>query len=143
MTPTTQQALPPTTARQRRRTMVALLVALFLAGAAISYVGIQYLPPATDTSGLSQAVTRPELLVQVDLPHEEFAIPPGPYREQFQVHCTICHSPRLAFTQPLLPEKKWQEVVQKMVTVYGALPTPEEAREIVHYLTVVHGQTPP
>ena len=77
------------------------------------------------------------------LPYEEFAIPPGPSRERFQVSCTICHSPRLAFTQPRLLEKKWQEVVHKMVAVYGAPLSADEELEIVSYLSAVHGQTAP
>lgn len=142
MTPTTQPPVRSTTAR-RNRMLIALVVALFLTGAVVSYVGIQ--PPAqvANAPGTGQAVTSTDPVVRMDLPHEDFAVPAGPHRERFQVNCTICHSPRLAFTQPPLPEKKWQEVVHKMIAVYGAPPTPEEEREIVRYLSAVHGQPPP
>jgi hypothetical protein len=56
------------------------------------------------------------------------------------VACTLCHSPRLAFTQPGFPEKKWGEVVHKMVAVYGAPISPGEERKIAAYLTAVHGE---
>jgi mono/diheme cytochrome c family protein len=142
MTLTAQQTIPPTTSRWPRRMLVALVGALFLAGAVVSHFGIQH-PPLSGPGTPPQAVTPADLVVQIDLPHEDFTVPPGPHRERFQVNCTICHSPRLAFTQPPLPEKKWQEVVHKMVAVYGAPPTPDEEREIVRYLSAVHGQPPP
>jgi hypothetical protein len=128
--------------RLPRRVLVALVAVLFLAGAAVSYLGIQY-QPLSGPNTAPDATSPIDPIVRIDLPHESFPLPPGPHREQFQVNCTICHSPRLAFTQPRLPEKKWQEVVHKMVAVYGAPAGPEEEREIVGYLSAVHGQTPP
>lgn len=143
MTPTAQPNAPTTTAQRPRWRLIVLVVALLLSGAVVSYYGIQ--PPAPDANALGsgQAVPSTDSVVRVDLPHEDFMVPPGPHRELFQVNCTICHSPRLAFTQPPLAEKKWQEVVHKMVAVYGAPPTPEEEREIVRYLSAVHGQPLP
>jgi len=142
MTPTEQETVTLTTSRRPRRVLVLLLAVLFIAGAVVSFIGIQYQPlSGPDTPPAATTFTDP--VVRIDLPHEDFAAPPGPHRERFQVNCTICHSPRLAFTQPRLPEKKWQEVVHKMVIVYGAPAGPEVEREIVSYLTAVHGQTPP
>lgn len=142
MTPTAEPSVPSTTAR-RRWMLIGLVVALFLAGAVVSYFGIQPPAPVANAPGSPQAVPPTDPVVRIDLPHEDFAVPAGPHREKFQVNCTICHSPRLAFTQPALAEKKWQEVVHKMVAVYGAPLTPEEEREIVRYLSVVHGPSPP
>jgi mono/diheme cytochrome c family protein len=123
--------------------LIALVVALFLIGAVVSYFGIQTPAQVANAPGSVQAAPSTDPVVRLDLPHHAFAVPPGPHRERFQVNCTICHSPRLAFTQPPLPEKKWQEVVHKMIAVYGASPTPEEEREIVRYLATVHGQSTP
>lgn len=142
MTPSEQETITPTTSRRPRRALVMLVAALFLAGAVVSYFGIQY-PPLSGPGTPLQAVTPADPIVRIDLPHEDFAAPPGPHRERFQVNCTICHSSRLAFTQPPLPKKKWQEVVRKMVAVYGAPAGPDEERAIVSYLSAVHGQTPP
>ncbi|HKM55497.1 MAG TPA: hypothetical protein VJY33_18985, partial [Isosphaeraceae bacterium] len=67
-------------------------------------------------------------------------VPDGPNRAQFTAYCRLCHSPRLALTQPLLTEKKWGEVVHKMVVVYGAPVPPKQERDIVAYLTAVRGR---
>jgi hypothetical protein len=66
-------------------------------------------------------------------------IPDGPNREQFIALCRLCHSTRLILTQPRFPEKKWAEVVHKMVAVYGAPLLPEEEQSVVAYLTAVLG----
>ena len=84
----------------------------------------------TDSSGMVRAISLPDMWP---------AIPDGPNRAQFQALCRLCHSPRLVLTQPRFPEKKWAEVVHKMVAVYGAPIPPEEERAIVQYLTVVRG----
>jgi hypothetical protein len=78
----------------------------------------------------------------IDLPYEEPYVPPGPNHQQFTALCRLCHSPRLALNQPLLTEKKWGEVVHKMVAVYGAPLTPTQERDVVAYLTAVHGRKP-
>lgn len=142
MTPTDQETAAPPTGRGPRGMALLLVIALLVAGGAVSYLGIRSQPlPAPDAAGAGPGPAEP--VVRIELPHESFAAPPGPHRERFQVHCTVCHSLRLAFTQPKLPEKKWQEVVHKMIAVYGAPTTPDEEREIVTYLTAVHGPTPP
>jgi hypothetical protein len=66
-------------------------------------------------------------------------VPLAPNHEQFTALCRLCHSPLLVLTQPRLSEKKWGEVVHKMVAVYGApIPTQQE-KEIVAYLTEIRG----
>ncbi len=142
MTPSEQETVIPATSPRPRRVLAILVAVLFVVGAVVSYIGIQY-QPLSGPDTVPAAVPPTDPVVRIELPHEDFAVPSGPHRERFQVNCTICHSPRLAFTQPPLPEKKWQEVVHKMVAVYGAPLGAEEEREIVGYLSAVHGQTPP
>ena len=142
MNPDGSKNSPPKVKRSAHLALVSLLAALFLAGAAVSYVGIRN-QPLSSADVAPATVTPADPVVRIDLPHEEFALPQGPHREQFQVNCVICHSTRLVFTQPLLLEKKWQEVVHKMVAVYGAPLGPDEELEIVKYLSAVHGQTAP
>jgi len=69
----------------------------------------------------------------------EFApqIPDGPNRPQFQAYCRLCHSPRLALTQPRFSAKKWGEIVHKMVAVYGAPIPPDQEPAVVAYLIAV------
>ena len=73
------------------------------------------------------------------LPDAEPPVPPGPNREEFAALCRLCHSPSLVLTQPRFSEKKWSEVVHKMVTVYGAPIPAEQEREIVVYLVSIRG----
>jgi hypothetical protein len=76
----------------------------------------------------------------IELPYEEPPrVPPGPNVAQFTAYCRLCHSPRLALTQPRLTGKRWGEVVRKMVTVYGAPIPPSQEPAVVEYLTAVRG----
>jgi len=74
-----------------------------------------------------------------DLTPREPVLPKGPHRELFMDNCTVCHSTRLAMTQPAFPTTKWTEVVKKMVTVYGAKIDPPMEAQIVEYLANVKG----
>ncbi|MFM7151584.1 MAG: hypothetical protein ACKO23_17300 [Gemmataceae bacterium] len=119
------------------------VLALLLAGGLVSFLG-------TRESGESRlaaldrvAPATQDPVVSMELPRDHLTIPEGPHREVFISACTVCHSPRLAFTQPLLPEKKWIEVTTKMVAIYGASLTSEQQRDIVSYLTAVHGSAAP
>jgi hypothetical protein len=99
----------------------------------------------------SQNAASPRPLRSISLPDAAPVLPDGPNRDLVQAHCTLCHSPRLILTQPRLSEKKWGEVVRKMVTaykapVYGADATPEQQRAfeqaVVAYLMSVRGAQP-
>ena len=77
----------------------------------------------------------------IELPYEDPAgyVPAGKYAAQFTAYCRLCHSPRLVLTQPRLSEKKWTEVVRKMVVTYGAQIPPDQEPLLVKYLTTVRG----
>jgi hypothetical protein len=133
---------PNPAGRGTRRFLVPVVVLLLVAGAWVSWVGTRG-RGAADRAGEDSA--EPSLqstgpVVSIELPHANLKLPPGPHRDRFQVSCTLCHSPRLALTQPPFPEKEWAEVVHKMVATYGAPLDPEEEREVVAYLTAVHGK---
>src|SRR5579883_773043 len=138
MNPVPSEALAPPARHVKYRVLLALVTALLLAAAGVSYVGIQH-QTLSEPSPRTQSSSLADPVVRIELPHEDFAVPPGPHSERFQVTCTVCHSPRLAFTQPPLPERKWQEVVHKMVAAYGAPLTVEEDHMIASYLSAVHG----
>jgi hypothetical protein len=125
--------------------LVALVAALFLVGGLLSYAGIQYQPlsgPERPMAGGVASDVAGDAVVRIDLPFDDCPNPPGPHRDRFEANCKVCHSARLVFTQPRLPEKKWQDVVRKMVAAYGAPLSPDEEREIVSYLLAVHGPPP-
>jgi hypothetical protein len=127
--------------------LTAFVLLLLLLGALVAYFGTQSEPLSFNVSSPSgvrpvTSLTAIAQVSEVNLEFEEYVPPLGPHRDRFQVNCTICHSVRLVFTQPLLSEKKWQEVVRKMITVYGASLPSEEERQIIEYLVTVHGSSP-
>lgn len=121
------------------RVIIALAVVLFLAVAAILYWHNQDrgLQPSADTA--TTTVKGP--VYTIVLPHDEPIAPPGPNRDQFEAFCTQCHSTRLVVNQPHLPEKKWGEIVHKMVIAYGAALPAEKEKDVVHYLNSIRGLT--
>jgi len=124
----------PTSRRTGR--LLVLIVVLLATGTVIAYYGTRggEVVPAT------VATTEPALSPSagIVLPHEEPVPPEGPHRRVFQTSCTICHSTRLVFNQPLLTEKKWTEVVDKMIKAYGAPVTKEQEANVIEYLSAVH-----
>jgi hypothetical protein len=98
--------------------------------------------PAASPAGASptgEAVTSRGMVHSITLPDAPPAIPDGPNRPQFQAYCRLCHSPRMALTQPRMSQEKWSAVVTKMVKTYGAPIPPDQEPAIVAYLTAVRG----
>jgi hypothetical protein len=135
-----------TTAPYRRTLRVGLLltIALFAAAGVISYFGIR--PASNERQPLgtpsqdSGAAAQRSPIVSIDLPYDEPALPPGPHLAEFQVACTVCHSTRLALTQPPFPKAKWGEVVHKMVATYGAPLSVADEAQVVDYLAAIRGK---
>ena len=117
--------------------LVGTVLLLLLAAAGIAFVGTRdTTPPET----VAPPPAPSSDVVRIDLPHEAFPVPPGENREAFVASCVQCHSPRLAFTQPKFPTKKWAEIVAKMANVYKAPLSADEQKKIVAYLSSVHGE---
>jgi hypothetical protein len=130
----------PNLAGQRtRRFLVPVVMLLLVAGAGVSWVGTRGQQPA-DRQFASEPQQSAGPIVSIQMPHENLELPPGPHRDRFQESCILCHSPRLALTQPPFAEKQWAEIVHKMVETYGAPLEPQDEREVVAYLTAVHGK---
>lgn len=123
--------------RRSGRISVILMVVLFLAGGLIAYLGVQegLIPVPTNSPIATEPLASGGSVYRIILPHDELAIPPGPNREVFQASCTVCHSPRLVFTQPSLTEKQWDASVEKMIKVYGAPVSEDQKTKIMAYLT--------
>lgn len=122
--------------------VIAVTIVLLVLAGGISYwsvqPGIRTETGSIDVPGKEQTASGP--LFQVQLPHVDPTIPPGPHRAVFVASCTTCHSPRLIFTQPHLNETQWTASVKKMIATYGAPIPPEEEKAIVTYLTSLPGQ---
>jgi len=133
---------PNAARRGTRRFLVPVVLLLLGAGAWVSWVGTrgQGAPDREDEAPAEPSLQSAGPVVSIELPHADLELPPGPNRDRFQVSCTLCHSPRLPLTQPPFAEKQWAEVVHKMVATYGAPMDAEEEREVVTYLTAVHGK---
>jgi hypothetical protein len=115
-----------------------LLLALFAGGTVVAVLGIGGSELPAPVAKAKASPVGP--VASIEFPYEEMAIPPGPHQKRFRVACTVCHSPRLTFTQPPLTEKQWSAVVHKMVAVYGAPINPGEEKDVVAYLTAVRGK---
>lgn len=70
-------------------------------------------------------------------------IPPdlkeGAGKDKTMVFCAICHSVDYISMQPRLPAKNWDALVQKMIKVFGAPITEEDAKTISSYLAAQYG----
>jgi hypothetical protein len=132
-------AMQATDERRRgsTRAIIALAVVLLLVASAILFWSNRDrgLPRPADTaaSGIQGPVHT------IVLPHDQPLAPLGPNRDQFEAFCVQCHSTRLVLNQPHLPEKKWGDVVHKMVVAYGAALSPEKEKDVVAYLNSILG----
>jgi hypothetical protein len=124
--------------RQHQRVGVVLTVVFVLAGSVFAWFVIKAEP--IPSAPLPAAAVSDSSIVAITLPHAEPDLPPGPHRDTFQVSCTICHSTQLVLNQPPFPDKKWIEVVQKMVVTYGAPIEKNQEAEIVEYLHSIRGK---
>jgi hypothetical protein len=59
---------------------------------------------------------------------------PGDGRQDVQIYCNTCHSPRYITMQPPLPAATWEAEVNKMQKAYGAGIPEDTARKIIEYL---------
>jgi hypothetical protein len=59
---------------------------------------------------------------------------PGDGRQDVQIYCNTCHSPRYITMQPPLPAATWEAEVNKMQKAYGAGIPDDTAKKIIAYL---------
>ena len=58
----------------------------------------------------------------------------GDGRQDIQIYCNTCHSPRYIIMQPPLPAPTWEAEVNKMNKAYGAGIPEDTTRKIIAYL---------
>ena len=69
------------------------------------------------------------------------ALADGPERGQVQAACSMCHSlDYIVMNSPIQDQAGWEKTVNKMISVFGAPLTPEEASIIVSYLARNYGK---
>jgi mono/diheme cytochrome c family protein len=59
---------------------------------------------------------------------------PAEGRQDVQIYCNTCHSPRYITIQPPLPAATWEAEVNKMIKTFGATIPDESAKKIIQYL---------
>ena len=59
---------------------------------------------------------------------------PGDGRQDVQIFCNTCHSPRYITMQPPLPAATWEAEVNKMQKAYGAGIPEDTVKKITEYL---------
>ena len=72
--------------------------------------------------------------VSFTLPTSDREYPAGPHSDAINGNCLSCHSAGMVLTQPELSRAEWQGEVNKMVKVYKAPVSPEDAAAVVEYL---------
>jgi hypothetical protein len=63
----------------------------------------------------------------------------GTGKDKAMVFCGICHTPDYIPMQPRLPAKTWDAEVHKMIKVFGAPISDEDAKIIISYLAAQYG----
>ena len=64
---------------------------------------------------------------------------PGPHSDLAQNQCQFCHSTDYIVMQPRGSAKQWEAVVTKMIKVFGAPTSEDDAKAITEYLTSAYG----
>jgi cytochrome c5 len=72
--------------------------------------------------------------------HAHATLKPGPGVEVTRQQCVGCHSTDYIVIQPRGDARQWDGVVTKMIKVFGAPVSEQDARTIVEYLSTQYGK---
>jgi cytochrome c5 len=75
----------------------------------------------------------------ITLPPEKIDLKPGKGMDTVATSCNVCHSVDYIPMQPKGTKEKWTAEVNKMIKVYGAPVSKENAKVIVGYLATNYG----
>ena len=75
----------------------------------------------------------------IELPPETVNLKPGNGLDRVQVHCLVCHSSNYITMQPPFTKAQWTALTAKMIKVFGAKVTDDDARIISDYLAENYG----
>jgi len=92
-----------------------------------------------DQLGSTQQAAPAALSTDADYEVSAYPVPslelaPGDGRQDVQIFCNTCHSPRYITMQSPLPAATWEAEVNKMNKAYGAGIPEESTRKIIAYL---------
>ena len=92
---------------------------------------------------ISLAQTSQKKIVHLPPDNAMAHLKPGPGMEKTKTYCGICHSTDYIVRQPHLDAQHWQAEVKKMITVFGAPVSDEDAKLIGDYLGAAYGPEAP
>jgi hypothetical protein len=78
--------------------------------------------------------------VKVALPADDQIFPGGDKAAAINGNCLACHSAAMVLTQPKLTKAVWAAEIHKMVSVYKAPVSAQDADAIVAYLVQTNGK---
>jgi sulfite dehydrogenase (cytochrome) subunit B len=90
-------------------------------------------------SSLGLAATPQKKTIELPEDNAMAKLKPGPGLEKVRAYCSVCHSTDYIVRQPQLDAEHWQSEVKKMIEVYGAPVTEEDAKAITEYLISAYG----
>ena len=96
--------------------------------------------PLLFVAGCAQPAEPQFVKVEIALPEDKIALPPGPNAELATASCLACHSADMITNQPRLTPAQWTANVEKMVKVYKANIDAKDVAPIVDYLVAMQGQ---
>jgi len=107
--------------------------------AAVVYADLKKGYYSPDKLGNIQQAASATLSPDADYEVSAYPVPtlelaPGDGRQDVQIYCNTCHSPRYITMQPPLPAATWEAEVNKMNKAYGAAIPEDTIRKIIVYL---------
>ena len=81
--------------------------------------------------------------VSFELPASTRTFPDGPGGGAINGNCLVCHSAGMVLNQPAMSETAWAAEVHKMISVYKAPVSDQDATAIVAYLARLKGTASP
>ena len=83
-------------------------------------------------------------LKTIELPddHPVAKLKPGPGVDTVEANCMGCHSTDYIVRQPGGNAQRWQDEVSKMIKLFGATVSDQDAKVIVNYLATAHARAP-
>ncbi|OGP53945.1 MAG: hypothetical protein A2Y65_02175 [Deltaproteobacteria bacterium RBG_13_52_11] len=94
---------------------------------------------ATVCFAYAQTVVTTGTTKTITLPPEKVDLKPGQGMDKAATYCVICHSAEYITMQPKGTKAQWTGSVNKMIKVYGAPISEDDAKVIAGYLAANYG----
>ena len=88
---------------------------------------------------IASAVAAADKTISMPVDHAYAALKPGAGVEVTRRQCVSCHSTDYIVMQPRGNARQWDGVVTKMIRVFGAPVSDQDAKTIVEYLATQYG----